>query len=93
MQINIFDMSKTQIDSATKFNLTQNTVNIKMETLNNLCVPAGVIQFSFWFRTECSVQILILIHTEIWSTRVWSDNSLLHGWDLMSETNKQTKAL
>lgn len=60
------------------------TLRVNMNILHSsVCVPAGVIQFRFWFGTERSVQILILIHTEIWSTRVWSDNSLLHGWDLM----------
>lgn len=65
----------------------KNTVSFQLK--QHFCVPAGVIQFRFWFGTERSVQILILICTEIRSTGVWSDDSFLHGWDLMQETNNK----
>lgn len=68
-------------------NLSKNTVRCWA-----VCVPAGVIQFFFWFGTERSVQVLILVCTEIWSTGVWSDYSFLHGWDLMKETNIKNSA-
>lgn len=52
------------------------------------CVPAGEIQFCFWFGAERRVQILVLIHTEVWGTRIWSDEPLLHGWDLKKKKKK-----
>lgn len=56
-----------------------------------LTVPARVVQICFWFRAECGVQILILIHTEVWCTRIWCDNTLLHCWDLKSNGEKERK--
>lgn len=46
------------------------------------CKPARLIQFRFLLGAECWIKDLILIHTEVRGSRIWSDDPLLHGWYL-----------